>query len=321
MRHQTIIGRVDLMYPEEVCFINDRNVITLTYIASGEDTVGGVFTLTNQLGDTASLLYNSEQKNLTFNLLSTLKKLMHNDYYDVVTVSGSVICGETSDDITPFTLKCIDGRTLHSKPHNAERIIYYYDLEDLTGLEFLMLEGGTINFTQVQSGVVKQNLSNYLGDFNVNIVEGNTQRTVTVKKSVIGGDNGYSTGCGDEGEGVGVDNNFGILKLRYRNTDGCQRFLQGKITSRKRTVGQQDWRADELVRHTPNSMITSTTDEITVGFPDIERKSYAEDIMYSQLIEYQREDGEWEPCIIGGKSVTLNEWDTNEFEITFITLA
>ena len=91
MRHQTTMGRVDLMYPEEVCFINDRNVITLTYIAAGEDTVGGLFTLTNRQGDTATLLYNSEQQNLTFNLLSTLKKMMNNDYYNVVTVSGSVI--------------------------------------------------------------------------------------------------------------------------------------------------------------------------------------------------------------------------------------
>lgn len=322
MRHQTIMGRVDLMYPEEICFIHDRNIITLTYIAAGDNTVGGVFTLTNQQGETATLLYNSEQKYLTFNLLSTLKKMMNNDYYNVVTVSGSVICGETSEDITPFNIKCVDGRTLHSRGHNTERIIYYYDNSDLTGLEFLMLDGGTINFTQVQSGVVKQNLSNYTGDFTVNIVDGNVNRVVTVKKAVIGGDNGYSTGCGEDGdEGGGVDNSFGILKLRYRNTDGCQRFIQGKITGRKRTVGQQDWRADELVRHTPNAMITATTDEITVGFPDIARESYTEDIMYSPKIEYQREDGEWESCIIGGKSLTLKEWDTNEFEITFITLS
>ena len=248
--------------------------------------------------------------------------MMHFDFYNVVTVTGAVMCGETSANITPFTLKCVDGRTLLSRGHNSERIIYYYDNSDLTGLEFLMLEGGTINYTQVQSGVVKQNLSNYSGDFNVTIVDGNVNRVVTVKKSVIGGDNGYSTGCGEDGdEDGGVDNSFGILKLRYRNTDGCQRFLQGKITSRKRTVGQQDWRADELVRHTPNAMITATTDEITVGFPDIARESYAEDIMYSPIIEYQREDGDWEPCIIGGKSLTLKEWDINEFEITFITLA
>lgn len=323
MRFQTVIGLINFGFPDEVCFVNDRNTITLGYMGIGSQTVGAVLTLTNQQGETATLMYNSEQPNLTFNLFSTLKKMMHFDFYNVVTVTGAVMCGETSANITPFTLKCVDGRTLLSRQHNSERIIYYYDQSDLTGLQFLMREAGTINSYPVQSGIIKQNLSYHNGDFSVTIVEGGVTHVVHVKKSSLGGGADYDTDClsdTDEG-GINEISDGGLFRVRYYNTDGCQRFLIGKITSRKRTVGLTDWRADDLVRHTPNAMLTQTTDEITVGFPDIARESYAEDILYSPSVEYCNLNGEWMPCTISSKNIQLKEWDSNDIEITFRVLA
>jgi len=308
------MGKVNFGFPDEVIFANDRNTITLQYIGAGDDTVGAALTFTNQQGKTANLMYNSEQPYLLFNLFSTIKNLMGNENYTVVTVSGSVICGELSGNITPFVLKCVDGRTLHTRSHNTERIIYYYDRSDLEGFQFLMLDGGTINFSNTQSGINKINLSNNLGDFVVNIVDGGTARSVMAKRVEIGGESGYNTDCG-EGESVG-----GLLKVRYCNTDGCIRYLRGKITNRKRGVGLSEWRADDLIRHTPNAMITSTTDEITVGFPSVERESYAEDILFSPIIEYLNLNNEWQPCVISSKTLNLKEWDTNDIEITLQTL-
>ena len=321
MRTQLLLGKVNMVFPDEVVFTNDRNTITLTYVAAGNETVGGVFTFTNQQGKTATIMYSSEKQFLVFNLLSTLKKLMNNNTFDIVTVSGSVLCDDVAEDIAPFTLKCVNGRTLHSRNHNSERIVYYYDQQDLVDFYVLMLNPGTINGVPVQSGVVKRNLSYLQGDFNVTIIDGNVERVVNVKKSALGGDNGYDTGCDDEG-GSGTDsNNGGVLRVRYYNTDGCLRHLVGKITNRKRTVGYTNWRADDIVRHTPNGMITTTTDEITVGFPAIKRESYAEDIMFSPIIEYLNLNGEWQPCIISSKNVQLPNWDENDIEITFTTLS
>ena len=314
MRNQVVIG-VNVTYPEEVCFINDRNVVSLKYLGANNKSVGAALFLANTLGDTVTLTYNSEKDNLTINLMSALKKLMNNDVYSEITVSGYIICGETSGQMPPFNLKCADGRTLHSRPHNSERILYYYDQSDLTGVQFLMEHSGMIGSSYVQSGVRKVNLSAYHGDFGIMIIDGGVRRVVNVKHVVLGGDNGYDSGC-EEG-----DSSTGVFRVVYFNTDGCMRTLQGKVINRKRTVALTDWRADELVRHTPNGMITTTTDEITVGFPNVERLSYAEDIMFSNRIEYLGLDGEYHPCTISSKSLQLNDWETNDLQITFKTLA
>lgn len=308
-------GGISMMYPNICTFVNDRNTITLKYTGAGNNTVGGAFTLTNQQGTAVNIAYNSEQQYLVFNLFSVLKKLMNNDVYSVVTVSGTVVSGETATNIQPFTLKCIDGRTLHSRPHCSERIIYYYDNTELNGVEILSLEGGTVGGYTVQAGISKFNLSHHTGDFVIMQTDGDTTHLYSFKKSVIGGESGYNTDCGD-GESVG-----GLLKVRYINIDGCLRYLQGKITNRKRSVNYNEWRADELVRHTPNGMITQTTDEVTVGFPSVARESYAEDILFSPIVEYLNENNEWQPCVISSKIVNLKDWSENDIEITFQILA
>lgn len=322
MRNQVLMGNVSMMYPDICTFINDRNTITLHYLGVGNNTVGGAFTLTNQQGTSVNIAYNSEQQYLTFNLLSVLKKLMNNDVYNVVTVTGTVLSGETTaTNIQPFTLKCIDGRTLHSRPHCAERVIYYYDSSDLNGVEILSLEGGTVGGYTVQAGVNKFNLSHHTGNFVLVQTDGDNTYTYNFKESSLGGDADYCIEDDGEGGEGGEGGNGGVFRVRYVNVDGCQRHLAGKITSRKRSVGQQDWRADELVRHTPNTMINSTTDEITVGFPSVARESYAEDILFSPKIEYLNIAGEWQPCIVSSKSLSLNDWQENDIEITFKVLA
>ena len=302
-----------MLYPDEVAFVNDRNTIELKYIGAGTDTVGAAFTLTNQQGTAVNISYNSEQPFLLFNLFSVLKKVIGNDTYNVVTVTGSVVCGENSANIHPFVIKAVDGRTLNSRPHNSERIIYYYDVSELNGLAILSLYGGTVDGFTVQAGIIKQNLQAHAqlnDDFDITQVDGDNTRIITFKAATVGGDNDY---CITDGEGV--------LKVRYINVDGCLRYLQGKITNRKRSVGYTDFRADELVRHTPNGMITQTTDEVTVGFPSIARESYAEDILFSPVIEYMDVNGDWQPCVIASKSISLNDWVNNDIEITFKVLA
>lgn len=309
MRNQILSGGISMLYPDVCAFTNDRNTITLQYLGIGNNTVGGAFTLTNQQGTAVNIAYNSEQKYLVFNLFSVLKKLINNDVYNVVTVTGSVVSGETATNIQPFTLNCIDGRTLHSRPHCSEKVIYYYDSDELNAVEILSLEGGTVAGYTVQAGINKFNLSHNTGNFTITQADGDMTRTIQFIAAAIGGDTDF---CIEEG---------GIFRVRYLNTDGCIRFLQGKITSRKRSVADTEWRADNLVRHTPNGMITQTTDEVTVGFPSVARESYAEDIMFSPYVEYMNIAGEWQPCVISSKSISLNDWKQNDMEITFKVLA
>lgn len=315
MRTQLVLS-INVVYPEEMVFSNDRNVVTLQYLGGNNRTVGAILNFTNGGGDTVQLNYNSEQKYLVFNLLSVFKKMLGNDTYNTVTMTGSISDGVSTASISPVSFKLADGRTLHSRPHNAERVVYYYDNMDLHGFEVLSLYGGTVGQTTVQSGITKFDWETNLDSFDMPQTDGQDTRTIHFQRAAIGGDDTYQTGCLD-----GDDDSVGVFKVRYFNTDGCKRFLQGKIQNRKRTVGYTEWTADDIVRHSPNAMITSTTDEITVGFPSVARQAYAEDILYSPIIEYQREDGEWEPCIVSSKSVQLKNWNENDIEITFKTLA
>ena len=312
-----ILGSVNMVYPDEVVFSNDRNVIELKYIVSGSGSVGGLFTLTNANSESVQIEYNSEQKYLAFNLFSVFKKLLGDDSYTTITMSGSVGNGTSTANITPVAFKLCDGRTLHSRPHNAETVVYYYDSSDLYATEILSLYGGTVNQTGVQPGITKFNWTTSLPSFDVIQVDGEDRRVIHFQRAALGGDSSFSSGC----SGDGAETSFGVMKFKYTNTDGCWKHLQGKVISRKRSVGITDWRADDIVRHTPHGMITSTTDEVTVGFPGVKRGAYAEDIMFSPIIYYQREDGEWEPCMVSSKSIQLQKWDENDIEITFQTLA
>lgn len=312
-----MMGRMTMNYPEQVVFLNDRNVIELTAIVTGQpNAVGGTLSLSNG-NDTIQLAYNSERDNLLFDLYSALKKLAANSNV-TVTVSGGVSCGDQTTNITPFTMNVIDGRTLLSHSHCAERIIYYYDYTELYSTEILTLNGGTVNGSAVSSGVSKLNLGYHTGDFNVTVVDGSETRVIKIKKASCGGDVDV---VGAECDADDENSSAGYILLWYVNTDGCHRYVKGKVINRKRSVTRTQWRANELVRNTPNAMITDHTDEITLGFPNCERLAYVDDIMYSPEIWYLNADGEWRQCDISSKNLQLDNWDANDIQITIKTLA
>lgn len=310
MRNQIVAGNCFVQYPDEVVFLNDRNVISLKSLSATYKAVGGTFSLTDGM-DTIQISYMSERDNLVFDLYSVLKKL-YADGSQTISVSGSVVIGDTTANIVPFTLQVNEGRTLENHPHCAERIVYFYDQSQLYGFEILTLNGGTVNGVSVNAGISKHNFNRY-SDFTVTVVDGNETREIKFKYSNIGGF--ASSGC------RGIDSSNGYITIKYKNTDGCTRFLCGKIKSRKRSIGQTEWRDNSLVRNTPNSILTECTDEITVVFPECERLAYVEDIMFSSSVEYVNDSGDWKPAIITSKSLTLNNWDQNDIEITLKTLA
>lgn len=323
-RTQTLAGSVVLVYPSQVVHIHDRNVITVKSIVPAVDSVGGVFYLSSDNG-TATIEYNSERRECTFDLLSVFYKLAPEGMTNV-SVSGSVIYGDNAADITPFTLRCENGRTLHSRPHASERVIYFDDPQDLNGLQIYSSNGGMIDGYPLNAGVTKLNMSWHSGPWTATVVDGTETYKISFEKSNLGGE-GSGSGDGEAGcnssedSGEGEDNTYGVLRVRYVNTDGCFRYATGKVTQRKRTITQSDWRLNEMVRNTPNALITGHTDTWKCVFPSMKRLSYFEDIIYSPRTEYFSGRGTWEPCILADKSVTLDQWDENDVEITFQTLS
>ena len=317
MRTVMLMGKMVMNYPDEVVFINDRNVIELASVTATLNPVGGTFSLSNDQ-KTVQISYESERDTLTFDLYSVLKALSVNNN-PVITVSGSVSCGTTTTTITPFTIAVNWGKTLPTRPHCSERIVYFNDISQLIGVEILTMNGGSINGAAVSAGITKLNFNQY-GDFKVTVVDGLETRYINFKYVSIGG---YAdpTGVGCAGGSAGENTSYGYLTVNYINTDGCHRWLCGKIKNRKRSITQSDWRANELIRNTPNAITTGYTDEITVVFPECERLAYVEDIMFSPEIYFINESGVAQPCLITTKTLTLDNWDSNDIEITFKTLA
>lgn len=323
-RTQTLGGSVVLVYPPQVVHIYDRNVIQVKSIVPAVTAVGGVFYLSSNNG-TTTIEYNSERNELTFDLLSVLYKLAPEGMTDV-SVSGSVIYNETATDITPFTMRCEAGRTLHSRPHASERVVYFDDSSQLNGIEIYSEHGGMIDGYGLTAGVNKLNLSFHSTPWTATVMDGTETYKISFEKSNLGGE-GSGSGDGEAGcntsedSGDGEDNTYGVLKVRYVNTDGCFRYATGKVTQRKRTVTLQDWRINEIVRNTPNAYITGHTDTWKCLFPSMKRLAYFEDIVYSPRTEYLSAYGTWEPCILSDKSVTLDQWDENDIEITIQSLS
>lgn len=318
-RTQTLGGSVVMVYPPQVVHIYDRNVIVVKSVVPAVTSVGGVFNLSSNNG-TATVEYNSERSELTFDLLSVLYKLAPEGETDV-TVSGSVIYGESAADITPFTLRAERGRTLHSRPHASERVIYFDGQDQLNGFQIYSENGGMFDGFTLMPGVNKLNLSYHQGPWTAVVIDGTETYHIRFEKSNLGGE-GDGDGCNSEDEsGEGEDNTYGVLKVRYINTDGCLRYSTGKVTQRKRNITSSEWRINELVRNTPNALLTGHTDQWKCVFPAVKRLAYLEDIMYSPKIEYLSGRGTWEPCTISDKTVTLSDWEENDIEITFQTLS
>lgn len=321
MRTQTLGGSVALIYPEPVCWLFDRNTFVVQDITVHDYEVGGIFTLSSDLGS-VTISYQSERTRCEFDLLSALKAVAYEPGTEV-TVTGSVVYGDHAADITPFTLKVQYGRTLATRPHCADRVVYFAESSDLWDFYHISLEGGHFGPFPTHPGLNKIDLSSHSGPFSMGVQDGDKAYTVEFRLVTLGGEEG-SEGDGEDcgtGEGEDDDNAYGKLKVRYFNTDGAVRTVLFKITQRKRTVGLTDWRANEIVRNSPGAMITAHTDELTLLAPKCVRRAYVDDIMYSPQTFYLNASNEWMPCVITSKSLTLKDWEENDIEITVKTLS
>lgn len=317
----TIAGSVILNYPEKVCWLFDRNILEVRDITAHNYDVGGVFTFTSNLGS-AMISYQSERNWCVFDLLSTLKAVAY-EPGTKVTVTGAVTYGDNASDITPFEFEVEYGRTLETRPHCSERVVYYATPSDLWDFNHISLEGGHIGSHAAHPGLNKVDLSGHSGNFTMPVQDGTKSYNIVFKMVTLGGEEG-SEGDGEAcgtGEGEDDDNAYGVLKLRYFNTDGAVRTILTKVTQRKRTVGLTDWRANELVRNTPGAMITAHTDEMTLVAPKCVRRAFVDDVMFSPQTYYLNVSNEWKPCTITSKSLTLKDWEENDIEITIKTLA
>lgn len=112
---------------------------------------------------------------------------------------------------------------------------------------------------------------------------------------------------------------FNFFKVRYHDTDGCLRFLGGKIDS-ETTESEQDnyYRPDNWVyRNISRKHIKDFSGTVKVLYPDLKRNSYWSDILFADRIEFLRYDGNWIECSIVTSEVTVKNEESEDVAIEY----
>ena len=331
MRQQSLYDRVQIDYPDEVAYINDRNVIYVSSMTA--KPVGARLTFSNGI-DSVVLQYDSEQSFIVFNLYDTLKRLV-NGQHVAITVTGQLSNDGMAYTITPFAVTVEQGRTIDSHTHHCVRTKYYAGDEELSKVNISVPVGGTAivgNYTYpLVKGVNKLNL---LADQNGDPVtppSGNFQ--ITVNLSYAHGDKvEYYGDWFNHSDGTLVTSyvvdmiaadaciNQNVFAVRFLDTDGCWLDFYGKIGKEEHSITQTNYVRDDIMRHTPRSLVTAVKNEVTAGFEGIADNAYLMDIMYSTDIEVLNGVNSWVKAILSTTKLSQQYKDTNDYEITFTTL-
>lgn len=333
MRSENLQSMVEVVYPDLITHINDRNCITVNTLTA--KPVGGHFTLTCN-GQTATIEYQSELQNLVFRINSSLKRIV-NGQHQTVSVTGSVSNDDIAYQITPFTMVVEQGRSLNSRPHGCCRTMYYQNDQDLRKVEIYTPVSGTATVGQyiysLQAGCNSINLTEYnqtpvtppAGDFPIAIhlsyshsdtptyfgdlwhhstadILDQTDYVINMVQVTAGSD------CSDS-------NSVSYGKIRVLDTDGCYKTFIGRLTNMKYTLKQSEYINNELVVNNPMSFITEKTQEMTLVFGDIKHNSYIYDIVFSPHIMYLNGFGEWQDCILADSNLSETDGEVMD-EVT-----
>ena len=113
---------------------------------------------------------------------------------------------------------------------------------------------------------------------------------------------------------------FDFFKVRYRDTDGCMRYLGGKILSQTTNTDQKNYfRLDtnSVYRNISRKYIEQSSGTVKVAYDSLKRDSYWSDILLSDKIEFLNFDNTWYECSIVDKKVTVNADDSQDVELEF----
>lgn len=117
-----------------------------------------------------------------------------------------------------------------------------------------------------------------------------------------------------------VCNDYNFFKVRYYDTDGIMRYLGGKIKEETtESKGENFYRMDTStpVRDISRRYITETSGSVKVGYGELRRDSYWNDILLADKIEFLNYNGEWFECSVKTSKATVTSDETQDVELEF----
>lgn len=117
----------------------------------------------------------------------------------------------------------------------------------------------------------------------------------------------------------GYCDDFDFFKVKYYDTDGCLRYLGGKIKSettegkRKNYLGIRD----SIFKDISQRHLESSSIQVKVAYDDLRRDSYYSDILLAENVWFRNYNGDYVPCSVVDSKITVKSEDTADVEITY----
>ena len=341
-------------YPDKVVWIQDSNVVNV-HAADPGGKVGAEITVRHPGGvETRRIRYMGELSQLLFVLDDALAAL-HDYNIGQYTCQVDLYLDGVQVDSFSFNFQLLDGKSFTNRSHAISRTIYIYDLDELAKLQIYSPETGIFAVTGgtfiLREGLNQYNLTSNItanGEYSACLQSG-----YQLPVAQITGDTPerpwlhdlYWTVTGDgtqptkfdggdvwwKGEvfpichTIVVDDSCSgddFVELRYRDADGCERYLGGRLVKEVNKAETQSYTRTETTnafRNIPRRRISGTSRAVTVGFSDIATDAYPQDIRYSEEVYMRMYDGEWWPVVVASDSITTKgSQDTQDFELEII---
>lgn len=345
MRTNTISTTV-ITYPEDVIWLHDSNVIKL----DSQYKVGAQVIITEPTGNIKTLAYFSKLKSLLFTLDDALKALFTDNIsawnIRVLVYENGMLAGSFG-----FDVKVLNGKSFITRSHGMAQTIYVYSSDDLSKLTVYSpaageVAVGTWGFT-CYPGLNAYNLQSVItseGEYSlclndsdstpshVNIVNDIAvdPNSSVLYLSITPGTNPNAKTGGDiwreEKQIFPICHKiiyeercdgFDFAELRYTDTDGCIRYLGGKLLNEQDNAEDAGWSTlnTDVWKHKPCRWIQSSDKVVKIGFTDIEKNAYPSDILYSDSIQLKIWDGTWQDVRLKTNSLDTTNDEYMDFEL------
>lgn len=116
------------------------------------------------------------------------------------------------------------------------------------------------------------------------------------------------------------DGGFDFFKVRYTDTDGCIRYLGGRILEQTTDRDAENYYrldADSVLRNISRRHITSSSGTVKVGYDSLRRDSYWTDILLSDKVEFLNYNGDWVECSVVSDKVTVKSAESEDVTIEY----
>jgi len=348
-----------LTIPNDNIWLYDNNIVKIHYNGEGRFGAKVTLT-NEHTGEVKYLAYRSDLPDIIFDLNTTLMSLFNDQILNELTLTIECFYGDliTADGTYATTTTLLKGKSYSSESHACERVIYLYYDSDIERVEIYFEASGTVtigNSTyEVQKGFNWLDLSGDItaeGTYTLNYVNAAATPVVTVADITVGcwsatamlsvKDSSGTLPSNSKKGGIWSDSVFvpssyniqlvyepicednNIFHFNYINSDGCVRHLAGKLKEEVNESSFTDYEHysdDTVLRNIPYHLIVGSSQTVKVVFTDIDRLSYFNHILDSEMITFDNYNYDVFPCIIKTNKITKTTEESQDFELEIVLI-